>query len=295
MPQTILEVIKERVVLLDGGMGSMLIGYGLPPGTPSESWNEERPTIIRKIHEEYFAAGADVVLTNTFGGSRLKLAAHGFGEKVEELNRKAVEHARAACPEGGFVAGDIGPSGKFLPPVGTATLEDFQQNFLEQASILADCDIDFFFIETMVDLREAVAATKAAKKVSNLPVFTSIAFQNTKRGFFTIMGDTVEHCVETLCKAGADVIGANCTIGSDEMVALVPLMRKLTTKPLLFKPNAGRPQLVAGETVYPTSPEAFAEDILEIVSLGAQVVGGCCGTNPLFIKHIAEKLKERKQ
>ncbi|MHA1743015.1 MAG: homocysteine S-methyltransferase family protein [Candidatus Heimdallarchaeota archaeon] len=293
--QSILKVLEERVLLLDGGMGSLLIAEGLPPGTPPDSWNATKPTVIQRIHKEYFLAGADAVLSNTFGASRLKLAAHGFADKVEEFNRKAIGNARAACPKGRFIAGDIGPSGKFLPPVGSATIKDFEENYLEQAEILADCGVDFFFIETMVDLKEAEAATKAVKKVSDVPVFTSITFQKTKRGFFTIMGNTVEECVSTLTNAGADVLGANCTIGSDEMIDLVPIMRKLTDKPLVFKPNAGRPQLVGTETIYPTGPQAFATDIIQIVSLGGQIIGGCCGTNPTYIKHIADRLKEQNK
>ncbi|MHA1220733.1 MAG: homocysteine S-methyltransferase family protein [Candidatus Heimdallarchaeota archaeon] len=266
---SVLELIKQRVLVLDGAMGSMLISQGLPAGLPPENWNVTNPEKVRKAHEGYFTAGSDAVLTNTFGGSRLKLDAHGFGDKVKEYNLSAVELAREVCPD-----------------------EDFYETFLEQAKILATAKVDFFFVETMMDVKEAEAAVKAIKKVSNVPIFVSITYQKTKRGYFTIMGDTVEDCVEILTQAGADVIGANCTIGSDEMIDLVPLLKEHSKKPILVKPNAGKPQLVSGKTIYPTSASDFARDISQMVELGARIVGGCCGTNPLFISKIVEQVKE---
>ena len=265
-------------------MGSILIDQGLEPGTPPEKWNVSHPEKIQKIHLNYFNAGSDAVLTNTFGGSRMKLTAHKHGHSTEKYNQKAVELAREICPENCFIAGDIGPSGAFLPPVGTASVSNFEENFLEQTGYLADADIDFFFIETMVDLKEAEVAVKAAKSVSKIPIFASITFQKTKRGYFTIMGDTVSNCVKTLEKAGANVIGANCTISSDEMIDLILLISQETILPILAKPNAGKPQLENGKTVYLTEPKPFAQDIDQIIKNGASVVGGCCGSNPEFIK-----------
>ena len=286
-----MELLKERVVLLDGAMGSLLLDQGLEPGTPPEYWNVSHPEKIQQIHLEYFNAGSDAVLTNTFGGSGMKLSAHKHGHGVEKYNQKAVELAREICPEDKFIAGDIGPSGSFLPPVGNITVDDFYENFLEQAGILADAGVDFFCIETMVDLKEAEAAVKAIKKVSNLPVFAAITYQLTKRGYFTIMGNSVFDCVTTLEKAGADVIGGNCTIGSEEMIDLIPIISKETDLPISAKPNAGKPQLVQGKTIYPTSKEDFTSDIVQIVKNGAQVVGGCCGTSPEYISNIAENLR----
>ncbi|MGC9780043.1 MAG: homocysteine S-methyltransferase family protein [Candidatus Heimdallarchaeota archaeon] len=286
--ESILEKIKRRIVVLDGAMGSMLIDQGLPAGTPPEYWNVSNPEKVQKVHKDYFDAGSDAVLTNTFGGSRLKLAAHKHGSSVEKYNRKAVELAKEICPDDCYVAGDIGPSGAFLPPVGTITIEEFEENYLEQTKILAEADVDFFFIETMVDIKEAEAAVKAAKKVSNKPVFASITYQKTKRGYFTIMGNSVEQCVEILQKAGADVIGANCTIGSDEMIDLIPQLKKVSKVPICAKPNAGRPQLIDGKTVYPTTPNDFAQDILQMVEKQVNVIGGCCGSNPAYIRKIAQ-------
>ncbi len=271
-------------------MGSLLINQGLEPGIPPEYWNVSHPENIQKIHLDYFNAGSDAVLTNTFGGSGMKLSAHKHGNSVEKYNQKAVELVKEICPDDRYIAGDIGPSGAFLPPVGNVTIDDFYENFLEQAGFLAAAGVDFFFIETMVDLKEAEAAVKAAKNVSNIPIFASITYQKTKRGFFTIMGNSVIDCVKTLEKAGADVIGANCTIGSDEMIDLISLISNETNLPISAKPNAGKPQLHEGKTVYPTSAEEFSVDLHQMVKGGARVIGGCCGTSPEFIVRIKEKL-----
>ncbi|MCK5303869.1 MAG: homocysteine S-methyltransferase family protein, partial [Candidatus Heimdallarchaeota archaeon] len=225
-------------------MGSRLIDLGLQPGTPPESWNITHPESIKQIHLEYFSAGSDIVLTNTFGGSRLKLEAHGHGDKVKEYNTRAVEIAKEICPANGYIAGDIGPSGKFLPPVGSITEQELIDNFTEQTTILSEAEVDVFFIETMVDLKEAEIAVKAAKRVSNNPVFAAITYKKTKRGFFTIMGNSIEQCSEVLKEAGADAIGANCTISSEEMIDLIPLIAHSTSLPIIAKPNAGQPQLI---------------------------------------------------
>ncbi len=282
----ILDLIKERILILDGAMGSLLLAQGFPTGTPLEIWNIDHPDKIKKIHKDYFKAGSDVVFTNTFGGSALKLSAYKHGSSIEDYNEKAAEIALEVCPEYGYVAGDIGPSGVFLPPVGSGTIEDFENNFSEQAQILAKTKIDFFVVETMIDIRESVAAVKSIKKASNLPVFASIAYQKKPRGYFTVMGDSVEKCVKELENAGADVIGANCSISSHEMIDLITQIKQHTDLPIMAKPNAGKPELVKGETVYTAKPEDFAKDILKMVEAGARAVGGCCGSTPEFIKEI---------
>lgn len=290
---TILELLSERVVILDGAMGSLLIDAGLPAGVPSEKWNAEKPEIIRSIHRKYFEAGSDVVLTNTFGGTRIKLEGLKEGNNLEEYNFAAVDNAKQACPEHGYIAGDIGPTGKFLPPVGTATIEDFFENFYEQAKILAKGGVDFFFIETMMDIVEAEAAIKAAKKAANIPVFASITFQKTKRGFFTVMGNSVQQSIEVLEKNNVDVIGVNCTIGSDEMIELIPILRDGTKLPISAKPNAGKPELKEGKVFYPTNKIDFAKDIHQMIKAKVNVVGGCCGTKPQYIQEIAKLLKKK--
>ncbi len=276
-------------------MGSRLIDLGLQPGIPPESWNITHPENIKQIHLEYFSAGSDIVLTNTFGGSRLKLEAHGHGDKVKEYNTKAVEIAKEICPHDGYIAGDIGPSGKFLPPVGSITEQELIDNFTEQTKILAEAEVDLFFIETMVDIKEAEIAINAAKKTADIPVFASMTYNKTKRGYFTIMGNSIEQCSEVLKEAGVDAIGANCTISSEEMIDLIPLIVNSTDLPVIAKPNAGQPQLVEGKTIYLSKPIEFTQDIQQMIKNGAAIVGGCCGSNPKFIIEISNQIKGEKQ
>ncbi|MHA1532922.1 MAG: homocysteine S-methyltransferase family protein [Candidatus Heimdallarchaeota archaeon] len=287
---TILDLIKNRIVVLDGAMGSLLIDQGLPPGDPPDFWNISNPEKVQKIHKSYFDAGSDVVFTNTFGSSMLKMMAYKHGNSIEDYNKKAVELAIEICPEHGYIAGDLGPCGGFLPPVGTPTGEEFYNNSLEQAQYLSEAGVDFFVVETMVDIEEAEAAVRAIKEISKLPILASITYKKTKRGYFTIMGNSVEHCVKVLEEAGVDIIGANCTLGSDQMIDLVPVLRKETNLPISVKPNAGQPQLIDGKTIYNATPQDFARDILVMIEAGANVVGGCCGSNPEFIRKIAEKV-----
>lgn len=273
-------------------MGSLLLSAGLSSGEPPERWNVTRPEKVREIHQAYFSAGSDIVLTNTFGATRAKLSRKKEEQNVEEYNTHAVEIARSVCPEAAYVAGDIGPTGDFLPPVGNATVEKFQTNFREQARILSDAGVDLFFIETMCDIREAEAAVKAAKSVSSIPVFVSMTYKKTKRGFFTIMGDSVETCIKRLEPLKVNAIGANCTVESSEMVELIPSLNQFTDLPIIAKPNAGTPRLRHGETVYTATPEDFAKDIKRMVVEGASIVGGCCGTDPKYLEKIAATLRD---
>jgi 5-methyltetrahydrofolate--homocysteine methyltransferase len=290
MTKGILRLIEERVVLLDGGTGTTLINLGLPPGTPPEAWNLVEEGKVKELHKAYFAAGSDVVLTNTFGGTRVKLSLHGLGNMVEEINKRAVELVKSVCPQGRFVAGDIGPSGKALPPVGNADINELKDSFTEQAHILADAGVDFLIVETMFDLDEASAAVEGAVE-TGLPVFASVTFRKTKRGFFTVMGNDIPTSVSTLTDAGAAVIGTNCTLTIDDVVDLVGEMNKLTNLPLLAKPNAGNPEVKGDKVVYPFTPKAFASFVPKLIENGARVVGGCCGTTPEHIRLIAEIIK----
>jgi len=278
--------------LFDGAMGSTLISLGLPEGECPESWNLTHPEVISDIHQKYLEAGADVIQTNTFGANRLRLASFGYNNRVEEINIRAVEIAKKVCPKDKFVAGDIGPCGDFLEPMGKFSIEELEKSFLEQAKALAPPKggVDFFSIETMCDLREAMIATEAIKTVSDLPIFVSMTFDKKPKGYFTIMGNTISECATNLKKAGADVIGANCTLGSAEMIGLVEELRKGTDLPIIIQPNAGKPELIGGKLVYRQDPESFAEDIRKTVNAGANFVGGCCGTTHEFIREIHKRL-----
>jgi methionine synthase I (cobalamin-dependent) len=288
--KSILELAKKRVVLFDGGMGSTLVSLGLLEGECPESWNLTRPDVIRDIHRKYFEAGADVIETNTFGANRLRLASFGYDNQVEEINARAVEIAKNVCPEDKFVAGDIGPCGGFFKPVGKVSIEELEESFLEQAKALSQAGVDLFFIETMYDLREVISAINTIKKVSDLPIFVSMTFDKKPRGYFTIMGNTISECASELKKAGADVIGANCTLGSEEMIGLIEELRKNTGLPIVAQPNAGKPEFIQNKLTYPKDPKSFAKDMMKIVKAGANFVGGCCGTTPEFIREIHRRL-----
>ncbi|MHA2496831.1 MAG: homocysteine S-methyltransferase family protein [Candidatus Hodarchaeales archaeon] len=292
---TFLELVQERPIIFDGAMGTELLARGLviEKGVSPELWNVTNSEIVQEIHQSYYDAGADVILTNTFGGTQPKLAKLGLGDRVHELNFAAAKLAKEIVPPEKYVAGDIGPTGLMLPPMGAAKIEDFVNAFVEQATALWDGGVDLFTIETMYDLREATAAVEAARKVAaDVPIIASMTFQMKKRGFFTIIGDTPDKCFKTLGEAGANLVGSNCSLSSDEMVSLFEDYNQTTDLPTFAEPNAGQPQTNdKGETYYAQTPEAFAEDIAKISELGVRVVGGCCGTNPSFISKIAERLK----
>ncbi len=287
-----LEALKEKVLLFDGGMGSMLIAAGLGEGEAPDVWSITRSEVLIDIHKKYLGAGADVIQTNTFGGTSIKLKASCRGEAPDAsaLNRRAAEIARQAIDEfgsaGRFLAGDIGPTGEFFPPMGTLSVEAARTAFREQAAALEKGGVDLYLIETMYDIREAVEAIRAVKEVSDKPIVCELTMDRKKKGYFTIVGNSPAEAAETLVAEGAAVIGANCSITSGEMLDLVGEMRALTDVPLLFQPNAGLPAFSDGKAVYGQKPEEFAADLVKIIESGANAVGGCCGTTPDFIKAV---------
>jgi methionine synthase I (cobalamin-dependent) len=287
-----LELLKKRTVLFDGAMGTTLIANGLQAGESPEGWILTRPDIILGVHQAYAQSGADVLQTNTLGGTRMKLAATGLADRIEEVNSRAVHLARQACPESCYLAGDIGPTGQFLPPVGTRTAEELLESFREQAQILADAGVDLFIIETFYDLAEILLAVRAARSVSDRPVVATLSFERKPKGFFTMMGNTVPDCAQKLAQAGANVVGSNCGLGSADMIDLAVLWRQATDLPVLIQPNAGKPQVTGGQMTYGQKPESFAEDVVRIVKGGINAVGGCCGTTPEFIRRIRQRLQE---
>lgn len=281
----ILYLIKERTLLIDGAMGTQLIERGLQKGQCPELWNLERSDHIRKIHKNYLDAGADIIITNTFGGTSPKLAKFDLQDKMEEINRAGVEIAKSVCPENRYVAGDMGPVGLFLPPVGKASEEDFFNAYKEQARVLKEAGADLLIIETQYDIREAVQAVKAAK-TTGLPVFAAMTFEKKKRGYFTIMGNRPEECMKALAVAGADVVGANCSLECDEYLELTGLMKKASPVPILVQPNAGQPEMVNGKPTYRQTPEQFALRLKPLIEAGADIVGSCCGSTPEFTREI---------
>jgi len=291
MSASIFDLIKERIVLLDGGMGTELIRHGFPQGACPESWNVEKPETVKKIHTSYFEAGSDVVLTNSFGGNKIKLLSHNLADKCYELNRAAAIIANEAKPAGKFVAGSMGPTGKFLKPHGEFTPEEFEEAYAEQAKGLSDGGVDFLLIETQYDLQEALCAWRGAQQVTDLPIFVTMTFNRHPRGFFTLMGNSVEQCLKTFEQEGIPVAGTNCTLNSADMVDLVKIMREKTELPLIAQANAGKPSVSEeGEVSYAQEIDDYVSYIPQMVENGANIIGGCCGTNPDYIKRMADIL-----
>ena len=294
MGESIFDAIRKGVVLLDGGMGTELIAHGFPQGACPETWNVEKPDVVKKIHQSYFAAGADVVLTNSFGGNRIKLEDYGVGDRCYELNRAAAEIANQIKPEGKFASGSMGPIGKFLKPVGEYEKEQFIEAYAEQARGLSDGGVDFLLIETQYDLQETLCALQGARNVTDKPVFVTLTFNRGPRGYFTIMGNSVTQCIEELEKEKVPVVGTNCTLNSEEMVDLVKIIRESTSLPILAQANAGKPSVSEeGEVSYAQKIEDYLRFIPQMIENGANLIGGCCGTNPEYIRRMAEILKKK--
>jgi len=230
-------------------------------------------------------AGADIVITNTFGATAPKLSHYKLSDRVSEINARAAEVARRVCPPDKFVAGDIGPTGLMLKPYGAAEEAEVFAAFEEQAGALADGGVDLFIIETMMDLREALLALKATKS-HNLPTLACMTFDKKPRGYFTMMGNNSKDVVIALAEAGADAVGANCSLRIKDMIGLVSEIRAATSLPIVAEPNAGSPELEDGKPKYIDGPEAIGEMIPELIAAGARIIGGCCGTGPDTIREI---------
>jgi len=286
MATSFIDQLKEKPLLFDGAMGTMLMKAGQGSLKTPIMLNLDEPDLVTDIHRQYYAGGADAVITNTFGGSPLKLVADGLEQQMVELNREAVKLTRQACPDGKYVAGDIGPSGKMIQPLGDVAPEEMQENFFSQAGVLIESGVDLIIIETMYSLDEALAAVQGARKAGDILLLASMTYTRTKNGFFTVMGETVEQCVAALEEAGADMMGANCTLNSADTIDLTKELRAATDKPLLIQPNAGKPVTSKGVTYYEQTPAEFAADAKKIHAAGADMIGGCCGTTPEFIREI---------
>lgn len=287
----ILEKIDKDGLLFDGALGSILISKGLKGNEAAETWNIRHPEIIRQIHSDYVTAGADVVSANTYGASPLKLEKMGVDEGFETLNREGVRLARAACGSGCYVAADMGATGDMLAPYGPVTVDRAVDSFARQAEVIDDEGVDLFLIETVFDLNVGLAAVKAIRSVSDKPVFCSLTFKETPKGFFTIFGNRPEDSMKSLVDHGVSAVGANCSIDSGTMIRLADQIRGSVDVPVIIQPNAGMPKSVSDNQVfYPESDDSFAGNMKKIRNLGVEIIGGCCGTTPETIRKIRQMI-----
>ena len=285
----IYEALEKGILISDGAMGTMLQGKGLTDGGAPELWNVENPTAIEEVLEEYAAAGANLITTNTFGGTRGRLQMHGLEDRLFELNKAGAEIARKVADRhpGCFVMGDVGPSGELMEPMGTMTLDEAKALFADQIKALVAGGVDAILIETMSDLQEVEAAVKAAKEVApELPIIVTFSFDTNLR---TMMGVKPAVAVKTLAAEGVRIIGANCGRGVDEMRVIAKELTEARPEGvfIITQSNAGLPKLVGGDFIYDGTPEEMSKYAKDMKDLGVNVIGSCCGSTPAHTKAMA--------
>ncbi|MBA7600761.1 MAG: methionine synthase [Calditrichaeota bacterium] len=284
-----------EVLVADGAMGTLLLDKGLQVGECPEALNHSKPEILKDIALRYLQAGADIVQTNTFGGSPMKLKEYGLEDKTEEINQRAASLVREIVNDRAYVSGSCGPSGRILVPYGDTEPEVLYSGFERQIRSLVEAGVDVVCIETMTDLREAVLAVQAAKAVSaRTTVMATMTFDETPRGFYTIMGVSVAEAAAGLQEAGADVIGSNCGNGIENMVRIAREFKKGSSLPVIIQSNAGKPEIKDGRPYYPEPPALFAEKARELTAAGVSIIGGCCGTTGEHIRAIREVVDSRR-
>ena len=272
------------MILFDGGMGTMLQRYGLSTGDCPDYYNITHPDIVQRIHKEYADAGSNYITTNTFGTSPIKLADYDLSDKVEAICEAAVRNVRTACGNRVKIAGDMGPTGKFISPLGDLSFDETCENYYRLAKALANAGADSLIIETIIDIQEMKAALIAAKTACDLPVICQMTYAEDGR---TITGTDPKAAVILLDAMGADIIGANCSVGPEKLLEAAKQMVPYTNKPIIIQPNAGMPVLENGETHFPLTPKDFGSWAPEFAKAGVSFLGGCCGTTP---DHIREEV-----
>ncbi len=287
-----LQLAQKRVLVADGAAGTMLQQMGLAPGNAPDAWNLSHPDAVRILHKRYYEAGADIVYTNTFGGTRIRLEREGLGTHVREINRAGAEIARSVATEfaSRLVFGDVGPTGALLAPLGPLSYEAAVAAYAEQTAALAEGGVDALVIETMSDLTEARAAVEGARAATDLPILVTLSFDTKGR---TMFGVKPEHAVKVLAALNVDVIGANCGRTLGETLEAVTRMRTSAPEAMLMaKPNAGLPHTDGDSFCYDVTPELMADYAVRFVlETGVRIFGGCCGSTPEHIRAIATALR----
>lgn len=279
---------EKNHLTFDGAMGTMLYARGVYINKCYEELNLSSPELVMAVHREYLQVGAMVLETNTFGANRFKLANHGFGNRVAEINVRGVQIARQAAGEKAFVAGAIGPLGIRIEPWGKTSVEEAEEAFAEQARALLEAGVDLFILETFFDLNEIHQAIRAVKKITDKPIIASMTINDDGNALY---GTTPDVFTTKIDEWGADFIGLNCSVGPKVMFDTIERMRGLTKRKLFVQPNAGFPKVIDGRTIYLCNPEYFGEYAKRFILLGVQGIGGCCGTSPEHIKWVRNAIR----
>lgn len=284
--QEFAQLAAGGVILLDGATGSNLTKAGMPKGISTELWTLEHAEVLIKLQQEYVAAGSQIVYAPTFAANRISLANFSMSDRVEELNTRLVDISRKAVDGRALVAGDITTTGKMMEPKGELVYEELLDAYKEQITALANAGVDLLVAETMLCVDEMMVALDAAQSVCDLPMMLTMTVEADGSAFFG--GNAIE-AVENLQEMGADAVGINCSLGPDQMEAVVAYMKRIAHIPVIAKPNAGMPVIDnQGNAIYSMEPEAYGRYMKVLVDAGAGIIGGCCGTDPSYIKKLKE-------